>query len=445
MSQLARHLLLWSHTQFKSLRAVTSRGSSIVRPTHSHDTSHSPESGDSIPRRSGWSGVDSGKPRWTCLLPTSPPTASCIPPWPDLGTDALAHSWPSGLVQVCVSPCEPTCTDTVQAQGGWGAGPAGCCHIAPPWPGFPNSFPSQQHLLAHSSEEGPPLSGARHHMAPTSRSVEPPCVAPGRDMADLKRSTTGSDRDITQARAPSTRQTYALKWSLFANWCSSRREDPRRCTIGVVLYFLQERLEHRLSPSTLKVYVAAIAAHHNAVDGRSLGKHDRIMRFLKGARRMNPSRSPLVPSWDLSIVLPGLQRGPFVPESTALRGGRSSLSVAVSRKSIAHICGLHPELQKLWAAICLPQRSAEREGCLQTEVGPLDRGGRRLGLLISRRAVPPGGEGSLYSECFSSHALAHGASLADICRAAGWVTPNTFARFYSLRVEPVSSRVLGNR
>ncbi len=45
----------------------------------------------------------------------------------------------------------------------------------------------------------------------------------------------------------------------------------------------------------------------------------------------------------------------------------------------------------------------------------------------------------------SSHALAHTAFLADICRAAGWVTPNTFARFYSLRIEPVSSRVLGNR
>ncbi len=39
----------------------------------------------------------------------------------------------------------------------------------------------------------------------------------------------------------------------------------------------------------------------------------------------------------------------------------------------------------------------------------------------------------------------HSASLADICRAAGWATPNTFARFYSLRVEPVSSHVLGNR
>ncbi len=37
----------------------------------------------------------------------------------------------SGLTQVCVSPSEPTRTDTVQAQGRRGAGPAGC---APYWP-----------------------------------------------------------------------------------------------------------------------------------------------------------------------------------------------------------------------------------------------------------------------------------------------------------------------
>ncbi len=183
-----------------------------------------------------------------------------------------------------------------------------------------------------------------------------------------------------------------------------------------MLSFLQVRLERRLSPSTLKVYVAATSAHHDAVDGRSLGKHDLIVRFLKGARGMNPSMSPLMPSWDLSIVLAGLQRGPFEPldsvelkvmsvktallthfhqmgrgplgvfgkrgvpcvrarllsrcletpawiraqgshhafprsigepASTALGGGRSSLSIAVSRKSIVHIRGPDTELQKL--------------------------------------------------------------------------------------------------
>ncbi len=148
----------------------------------------------------------------------------------------------------------------MQAQGGRGAGPAGraaLAHLV-----SRTNFPRDSTSLAHSSEEGPPLSGARHHMAPASRSVEPPCVASGWNAADLSGLPPAVVETITQARAPSTRQTYTLKWSLFANWCSSRQEDPRRCTIGVVLSFLQERLERRLSPSTLKVYVAAIAANH---------------------------------------------------------------------------------------------------------------------------------------------------------------------------------------
>ncbi len=373
----------------------------------------------------------------------------------------------SGLTQVCVSPSEPTRTDTVQAQGGRGAGPAGCAPLAHPDLVSRTHFPRNSTSLAHSSEEGPPFSGARHHMAPASRSMEPPSVAPGRDAADLSGLPPAVVETIIQARAPSTRQTYALKWSLFATWCSSRREDPRRCTIGVVLSFLQERLERRLSPFTLKVYVAAIAAHHDAVDGRSLGKHDLIVRFLKGARRMNPSRPPLVPSWDLSIVLAGLQRGPFEPlDSVELKFLSALLTALTSIKrvgdlqafSVSEEClvfgpvyshvvlrprpGYVPKVpttpfrdqvvnlqalpseeadpalallcpvralriyvtrtrssQKLRAALCLPRRAAEREGCLQTEVGPLDSGGRRLGVPVARRAVPPGGEGSLHQEC----------------------------------------------
>ncbi|KAI2665193.1 hypothetical protein H4Q32_021409 [Labeo rohita] len=42
----------------------------------------------------------------------------------------------------------------------------------------------------------------------------------------------------------------------------------------------------------------------------------------------------------------------------------------------------------------------------------------------------------------ASAAFANGVSLTDICRAAGWAITNTFARFYNLRMEPVSARVL---
>ncbi len=46
--------------------------------------------------------------------------------------------------------------------------------------------------------------------------------------------------------------------------------------------------------------------------------------------------------------------------------------------------------------------------------------------------MPPLCESTLYT------------SIADICTAAAWATPNTFSRFYNLRVEPMSSRVLAS-
>ncbi len=88
---------------------------------------------------------------------------------------------------------------------------------------------------------------------------------------------------------------------------------PRRCSIRAVLSFLQQGLERRLSPSTLKVYVAAISAYHNPVEGKSVGKHNLVVRFLRGARRLNPPRPPSLPSWDLALVLRDLITAPFEP------------------------------------------------------------------------------------------------------------------------------------
>ncbi len=342
----------------------------------------------------------------------------------------------------------------------------------------------------------------------------PTASCTSRDAADLSGLPPAVVETIIQARAPSTRQTYALKWSLFATWCSSRREDPRRCTFGVVLSFLQERLECRLSPSTLKVYVAAIAAHHDAVDGRSLGKHDLIVRFLKGARRMNSSRPPLVPSWDLSIVLAGLQRGPFEPlDSVELKFLSLKTALLTALTSIKRVGDLqafsvseeclvfgpvyshvvlgprpgyvpkvpttpfHDQAVNLQA---LPSEEADPALALLCPVRALriyvDRtqsvrsseqlfvchGGQQKGKAVSKQRLahwiveavalayqlqgepcPLGVRAHSTKSVASSHALANGASLADICRAAGWATPNTFARFYNLRVEPVSSCVLG--
>ncbi len=206
----------------------------------------------------------------------------------------------------------------------------------------------------------------------------------------------------------------------------------------------------RLSPSTLKVYV-----HHDAVDGQSLGKHDLIVRFLRGARRLNPSRPPLMPSWDLSIVLAGLQRGPFEPldsvELKYLSAKTALLTTLTSIKRVGDLQAFSVSEECLvfgldYSHVVLRTRPGYvpkvptvpfRDQVVNLQALPSEEADPALELLCPVRAL------RIYVD--RTYALAHGASLADICRAAGWATPNTFARFYSLRVEPVSSRVLGNR
>ncbi len=418
-----------------------------------------------------------------------------------------------GPAQICVPPSEPTSTDTVQDQGGRGAGLVSSSILAQqdlvPGTHAPRDSPS----LADSSEEGFAFSETGHPPAPASRLVETPCVVPGRDAEVLGDLPQEVALTIASARAPSTRRAYALKWNLFVEWCSSHREDPRRCSIRAVLSFLQQGLERRLSPSTLKVYVAAISAHHDPVEGRSVGKHDLVIRFLRGARRLNPPRPPSLPSWDLALVLRALQIAPFEPlQSVELKflsmktllltalasikrvGDLQAFSVDESclefgpadssatlrprpgyvpkvpttpfRDQVVNLQALpleeaDPALASLCPVRALRQYVDRTRSFRTSEQLFVCYGGQQKGNAVSKQrmahwivdaitlayeaqGVPCPLRLRAHSTrgVASSWALAHGASLADICRAAGWATPNTFARFYSLRVEPVSSCVL---
>ncbi len=80
-----------------------------------------------------------------------------LPPSGVVATAAPDPELTAMLTQVCVSPSEPTRTDTVQAQGGRGAGPAGCAPLAHPDLVSRTHFPHDSTSLAHSSEEGPPF------------------------------------------------------------------------------------------------------------------------------------------------------------------------------------------------------------------------------------------------------------------------------------------------
>ncbi len=319
-------------------------------------------------------------------------------------------------------------------------------------------------------------------MAPASRPLETSCLVPGRDaevLGDLPQEVVDT---ITSARASSTKHAYALKWNLFVKWCSSHREDPRRCPIRVVLSFLQQGLERRLSPSTLKVYVAAIAANH--------------VRFLRGARRLNPPRPPSIPSWDLSLVLRALQQGPFEPlqtvkpkflsmktllllalasikkvgdlhafsvDDSCLQFGPADSQIILRPRpgyvpkvpttpfrEVVSLQALPPEEADPALALLCPVRAMRHYVDRTQSFRTSDQlfvchGGRQKGNAVSKQrmahwivdaitlayqaqGVPCPFRSRAHStrSVASSWALARGASLTDICRAAGWATPNTF-------------------
>ncbi len=121
---------------------------------------------------------------------------------------------------------------------------------------------------------------------------------------------------IASARAPATRKLYSSKWGVFESWCLARAIDPVNCPVGPVLEFLQERLTAGAAATTLRVYVAAIAARRELVE-TPLGRHRMVSAIMHGVRRLRPVWPTAVPSWDLSVVLEGLVTATFKPLESA--------------------------------------------------------------------------------------------------------------------------------
>ena len=122
---------------------------------------------------------------------------------------------------------------------------------------------------------------------------------------------------VLNARAPSTRLQYDNRWKLFVRWCRDRSEDPVRCSVPMILEFLQHLLGRGRSPSTLKVYLGAISCCHVKVDGGTVGSHSLVSDFMRGAWRLHPPKSPRPPPWDLNLVLDALCAPPFEPVARA--------------------------------------------------------------------------------------------------------------------------------
>ena len=116
---------------------------------------------------------------------------------------------------------------------------------------------------------------------------------------------------IQSARASSTRSLYDCKWRVFEGWCHRNSHIPFQCLVEVTLSFLQDLIDKRKAFSTIKVYLEAIAACHVGFGKQTVSQHPLVCRFMKGVRRLLPVSRPLVPPWDLAVVLEGLKALPL--------------------------------------------------------------------------------------------------------------------------------------
>ncbi len=224
-----------------------------------------------------------------------------------------AHSALASSQALCVSSDQNIATGAMQDQGG-----ASVSDTHSPGLAEPALVPRPDRAvgstsLADSGQEGHAIPGGRLCVAPEPGTMEPSCVAASGLSEELNALQSRVIDTLTEARAPSTRRLYALKWGVFVKWCHQAHIGPVTCTVSDVLSFLQYRLDSGSLPSTLKVYVAAIAAFRSPQGGQSIGRDPMVVSFLKGARRLHPPRPPSVPPWDLKVVLRALSQPPFEP------------------------------------------------------------------------------------------------------------------------------------
>ncbi len=130
----------------------------------------------------------------------------------------------------------------------------------------------------NTTEERSSLASTGQNLAFPARTVEPSCLATRRESSQIPARVTNT---IQEARAPSTRHLYALKWSVFSDWCSVHNQDPVSCDVPHMLTLLQKLLDKGCTPSTLKVFVAAITANHSLEAGRTICKIDLFLSSLE--------------------------------------------------------------------------------------------------------------------------------------------------------------------
>ncbi len=120
---------------------------------------------------------------------------------------------------LCIPPDRPASTGRQAYQGTGSQGAIGGPLVEEPTLVVRADSATDSSPLARAPEAGSPLSGERNNMAPSTRAVGSLHLAAQWEPTGLPERVLNT---ISEARAPSTRRLYALKWSVFSTWCLNR-------------------------------------------------------------------------------------------------------------------------------------------------------------------------------------------------------------------------------
>ncbi|KAI2646865.1 ORF V: Enzymatic polyprotein [Labeo rohita] len=286
--KLAHQILVWSQGKLLSLRAVYVPGHLNLGADILSRQGPRPGGMDASPR-GGEADLESV---WSSPVHPAP-----------LGLDAMVQTWPR-LRLYAFPPDRSAPGSSRESAPGRGVPSSSSPVLAGPSMVLGPDFSPRRLFLGDSCQERSPLTGRGLHSSPSAGAVEALGVAS--EGAHLLASGLSTESSLHE-------ETVRLEVEGFDFWCGRRQQDPVNCPVGSVLEFLQDRLSAGLTHSTLKVYVAAIAAYHAPLGGLSVGRNPLVTRFLCGALRLRPPVRPRVPPWDLSVVLEALCRPPFEP------------------------------------------------------------------------------------------------------------------------------------
>ncbi|XP_059199216.1 uncharacterized protein LOC131979287 [Centropristis striata] len=298
LHMLARRLILWSCGRLLSLRAthvpgVLNTGADLLSrgaPVYGEWTLH-PEVVEQLWSRYGRAAVDlfASRENAQCALFYSLRGVDA-----PLGIDALAHAWPRELLYAFppLALIPPTLS-RVREHG------HALILVAPHWP-------------------------AMHWLAEIYRLL---CTQPWQ--LPLRRDLLSQGGGMVFHPHPERLALWA--WPLSGLICQ-----------------LGDLIDNRKAFSTVKVYLAAIAACHVGFGKLTVGQHPLVCRFMKGARRLLPVSRPLVPPWDLAVVLEGLRGPPFEPlegadlKHVSLKAVLLLALASAKRVSDIHALSVHP-------------------------------------------------------------------------------------------------------